>query len=183
MKIFNKILAVLMGIVVVYLSIKDSNYSYLLFMIALVLPFIVKLPNIVTTVYLVYTFIAIFLGGQYHLYRKTDWFDDFAHFGWGLVSGIVGLYLIHYFKVDKNVFFNVFFIIMVSLAFSTVWELFEYASDTLINTNMQRLETGVTDTMTDIVNALLGNILFVIFYIYEKKHKPLLITKLINEIN
>jgi len=184
MKLINRILAVLMGIVVIILTIKNENWSYLLFFIALILPFAIKLPNIATCIFLLYTFAAIFLGGQVHLYRTTEWFDDFAHFSWGLVIGIVGLYAIHYFKIENtSLLFRIVFIVILGLATSAVWEIFEYASDTLVNTNMQRVETGVTDTMTDILNCLWGNILFVIAYFFEQHYKQdLLINSLIKEI-
>ena len=48
------------------------------------------------------------------------------------------------------------------------WEIFEFTADNLFGGNAQRaLETGVRDTMKDIICALLGSILVVIPYIYK----------------
>lgn len=54
--------------------------------------------------------------------------------------------------------------------------IFEFISDYLLNGDAQRvIETGVTDTMKDMICALLGNILFILIYVYNRNKKELCI--------
>ena len=181
MTLINKLLAVIMSLVVIYFSFIDSNVVYLLFVLIIIIPFVVKLPPITTFVYLIYMFLAMFLGMQLHLYRKTLWFDDFAHLLWGLVSGLIGLYLIHYFKLEKQgIIFKILFTFVIFLSTSCMWEIIEYTSDSLFNSNMQRRETGVIDTMNDITYSLVGNVIYIFTYIFT--HKKGIIYKITEEI-
>jgi len=182
--LLNKILAIVLSLIVIYFTYQDSNLTYLLFLIVLSVPFILKLKPIATLIYIVYSFLAMFLGSQVGIYRIVNWYDDIAHILWGFVSGILGIYAIHYFKLNnQKLIFKIFFIFVISLASSVVWEIFEYSCDIIFKSNMQRLETGVEDTMKDMINAFIGNIIFILCYIYELKNKKnLLINKVIGEL-
>ena len=74
--------------------------------------------------------------------------------------------------------------ISITLSVAALWEMFEFTNDSVFGYNAQRvIETGVTDTMKDIICALLGCILVVISYIYEEKNsKKLLISRFLNSI-
>jgi len=67
--------------------------------------------------------------------------------------------------------FIAFFAFCFVIACGTVWEIIEFTSDRLFGTDMQRwLETGVVDTMKDIIEDVLGGlILSVDGYIYLKR--------------
>lgn len=53
---------------------------------------------------------------------------------------------------------------------AVLWEIFEYISDYIFDGNAQRvLETGINDTMQDMIATLLGFIIFAIVYIGKKK--------------
>ena len=61
-----------------------------------------------------------------------------------------------------------YFLVVMSVA--CLWELFEFASDTLLGMNLQHSNNGVMDTMIDILVAFIGGILSSIgYYIVKKK--------------
>ena len=67
---------------------------------------------------------------------------------------------------------------------ASLWEIFEFTTDNLLGGDAQRVvATGVTDTMKDIICALLGSILFSFCYLYEcLKNKTLLIKEFIKKL-
>ena len=74
-------------------------------------------------------------------------------------------------KYDRSsIFFNVFFLLIVTLGLSALWEIFEFTNSKIFDADVQHvLTTGVTDTMRDIILAFLGSILFSTWYIYKAK--------------
>lgn len=184
MRILNKLLALLMGIFVIYYSIIDNNFLHLFFLIALIIPFIIKLPPLLTFSYLIMIFMGIFLGFQVHLYKKTDYFDSLVHLISGMILAIPALWiLIKYQIIDKKFTFNVVFILCFSMAIALSWEIVEYIIDNLVGSDMQRIGTGVNDTMMDVILGTSGTLLFVIFYTIETKlKKKLFINKIIEEM-
>ncbi|CCY27334.1 MAG: hypothetical protein KIC82_05265 [Acholeplasma sp.] len=180
----NKIIALLMSVVIFYLTIINNNISYLLFIIVLIIPFVIKTKPIITFLYLIYTFIAIFMGFQLKFYKLIPWFDDIAHISWGFISSMIAIYLIKYFKLNnQSIIFKCLFIASIYFLTAGIWEIFEFNFDNIFNGNMQRRETGVFDTMNDIINGFIGNLLFILLYIFEYKlNIKLLINNLIDEI-
>ena len=48
------------------------------------------------------------------------------------------------------------------------WEFFEFGMDQLTGSNLQHwIETGVEDTMYDMLAAFIGSVLFLTIYVYE----------------
>lgn len=175
----NKIIAGLLSIVAIIAVIVTHHYSCLIYIIFLIVPFIFKLHALITILYIVFTFIAYFLGIALTLYKTTIWFDGVTHFAWGLLSSLLAIFTLKKFHMydKKHLFFNTVFIVIFSAASSCLWEMVEFAVDHLFNMNMQRVETGNFDTMKDIIVAFIGNVLFVTWYLYENiAHKKGLIT-------
>lgn len=180
MKITNKILSIFLAVLSIVLAIVTKNISYLSYLLFLIIPFIFKINSLITFIYIIYTFLTMFLGTIYGLFRITTWYDDFTHFLWGVLSGLLGIYILDKFKMfDKNkLWFNILFIFIFSLGFSGLWEIFEYGVDNIFNTDMQRVETGVLDTMNDFIISLMGNLIFIVSFWYEYSgNKKLLIKK------
>lgn len=181
----NVFLAFILGFVVVFLSLLKKDITLLLFCLYLVLPFVFKIKPVITLIYLIFGFIAIFLGLQIHLYKTTSWFDIFSHFIWGIVSGLLALIALLKLKVfdKKNIIFTALFIFVFSLATSGLWEVAEFTIDNIFNQDMQRMATGVNDTMKDIIIALFGNITFIFFYCFEyRENKNGLIKKFMDSL-
>ena len=72
----------------------------------------------------------------------------------------------------------------MTLMVAGLWEIFEFTVDNLLGGDAQKvLTTGVTDTMKDIICALLGSILFSFCYLYEcVKNKNLIIKEFIKKL-
>lgn len=131
----------------------------------------VKIPERVEFVYFIFLFLAQFLGSIVNLYASIYWFDSFVHFVSGILTAIFGIAVLVWFgKYDhKSVAFNIFFMIAFSLMVASFWEFFEFTMDRISGGDTQKvIETGVADTMKDMIVACLGAILVSIYYGFEK---------------
>lgn len=148
--------------------------------------FKIKINPLIEFLFLVFIFIAEVLGSVIHFYDYISWYDSFVHYISGILTALLGLILLVYFDKysTKSLAFNILFIISITLMVASCWELFEFASDNIFGYNAQRvIETGVTDTMKDIICALLGCTMIVIMYIYEMlDNKKMLISTFLNTI-
>ena len=146
--------------------------------------FKIKISEGLNLIYIIFIFMAHFLGVICELYNYIYWFDKFVHFLSGVVTSFVAIYLLIKFKKDKNMFFDILYIITLTLAIAALWEVFEYLSSYYFNLDPQKVAlTGVSDTMGDIIVAFLGSILTSISYYFEIKYNyNLLIKKFIKTI-
>ena len=110
------------------------------------------------------------LGCLARFYDKFIYYDLFAHFMFGFLASIIGIYLLNIFKIEKeNIIFNIIFIISITLSFACFWEIFEYFSSMIFKNDPQDvIKTGVKDTMEDVIAALISSILFVFLYIKNR---------------
>lgn len=182
MKIINRLLQFIMiigTIIIAILNISNNNYSrvltYVCMFPVLLIPFILnktklKLNNINIFVFNIFIFLAQFLGCVVNLYSKLSWYDLFMHFMSGFLSFFVAIFILrrisNYDK--KNVLLNSLFIFGIVFLIAGLWEIIEFGSDKLLNLNLQHnLETGVNDTMEDILSAFIGSILAYIPYLIK----------------
>ena len=175
-KLISKILLILMNILTVIIAIIafcNNNYSRVLTYIAifpiLLLPFIInktkyKLTDIETMMYYIFIFLADFLGCVVNLYNTISWYDMFVHFLSGITTFILALIIYKHISKEKNKLLKIIFCMGIVALIAVAWELFEYFMDTCVGMNLQHtLDTGVTDTMQDMLVALLGGLLSSIF--------------------
>lgn len=145
-----------------------------------------KITDNMEFVYVIFIILAHFVGSVVNLYNKVWWYDLFAHFLSGILTAILSLVIMNFLKVynDKNKLFNVIFIISFTLMIASLWEFLEYGADTFLKMNVQHsIETGVSDTMEDMLVAFLGSIIVSILYIIEsKKTKKGFLRKAINDL-
>ena len=67
---------------------------------------------------------------------------------------------------------------MFALLIASLWEFLEYGADTFMHLNVQHnIETGVSDTMEDMLVAFLGSIIVALTYI-----KTNIIIKIVNAL-
>jgi len=163
---FNLFLSICFTIISIITSIILKDFIPLLFILIVLVPYILKLNNIITTIYLIFLFFASFIGGILNVYKLTNWYDSFVHSLWGFLSSYLAIYILTKLKIlnKKNTLFNILFIFIVCLASAAIWEVIEFSVDSLFNMDMQRRLTGVFDTMKDIIVALIGNLVFIMFY-------------------
>lgn len=155
------------------LILKDASI-----IITITLPYIVeKLFKIKIDIntkfaYIIFVFMAHFLGATCELYNKIYWFDKFTHTLSGVLTAYAAILLLKHLKKynKKDRFFNVLFIIAFTLMIASFWEMFEFTANILFGGDAQKVaSTGVTDTMMDIIVAFLGSILYSIIYLFFNK--------------
>ncbi len=130
--------------------------------------FKIKINDGLKFAYILFVFVAHFLGANVELYNKIYWFDKFTHFVSGILTTFVAIFILVKNKHNKNLVFNILFLIFFSLAIAALWEIFEYLSSYYLNLDPQRVAlTGVSDTMGDIIVAFLGAIMVSICYYFE----------------
>ena len=199
MKKLNLLLIIIASLCGVVCSIKliiNGDIYEILISLSIIpvmlVPFIVRklfklnLTPTLECIYLVFTFFAHFLGSILNFYDTVNHYDKLIHFSSGIAVSFLALYLLINFKKynSKKVLFNVLFIISFVLMIAAFWEFFEYSVDIVFKKDAQKvLETGVDDTMGDMIAAFVGAILFNIIYAYEEKtNKNILIKKYIKDV-
>jgi hypothetical protein len=126
----------------------------------------IYIPPDFQLVVVVFVFLTLFLGSVGDLYHRVWWWDIVLHAGSGFLLGIVGwivlFLLIQTDRLPRSIrpslvcFFGVTFAVFVGV----LWEIFEFAVDSIWPAvNMMSHETGVSDTMHDLIVDTLGAIL------------------------
>ena len=198
MKKTNDILIILMIIVntiCMLLSICGKYNSNILVCLSLYLiiflPRIVrkfssKVNDLIELIFLLFILFAQLLGSILHFYGIIYWYDSFMHYISGILTSFLAVIILILFNKydDNDKVFNVIFILSITLMVASLWEIFEFTTDNLLGGDAQRVvATGVTDTMKDLICALLGSILFSFCYLYEcLKNKTLLIKEFIKKL-
>ena len=193
MKKYTNILIFIFSLVSLCFFVRDINLGAndrLLGDISLILVFF--LPRIFSNIfkfkisdalelgYVLFIIFAQFMGSIVNLYNTTWWYDLLAHFVSGIVSAVLALVILKWFNMykDNKKIFNVLYMIMFTLLIASLWEFIEYGADTFLNMNVQHnIDTGVKDTMEDMLIAFVGCILTVIAYLKSK-----IILKIVNAL-
>jgi hypothetical protein len=110
-----------------------------------------------------FVFLSLFLGSATDFYYQFWWWDMVLHISSGFLLGIVGFLALFVLnntdRLPRGIrpsflcFFGVTFAVFVGV----LWEIFEFAVDQMWpHVNMQSTETGVVDTMHDLIVNTLG---------------------------
>lgn len=185
MKKLNNILIFLCSLASVCFLVKDLNLgSYDRLLGDATVPLVLLLPRIISNifkikitsamelVYIIFIILAQFAGSVVNLYNKVWWYDLFAHFLSGILTAILSLVILDWFGIykEKNKGFNFLFIISFTLMVASLWEFLEFGVDTFFGMNVQHsIDTGVRDTMEDMLIAFLGSLIVSISYLVENK--------------
>lgn len=177
-KITRYILVLIMVVMDIYYIISNlinSNFSRLATFLAL-FP-VLLVPTIIEKIlkkkfseefklsYIIFIFLAEFLGSIVNLYSEIYWFDDLTHLLSGVISALIAQLIYQYnIRKDKSNFIKITYIFGFVFLIAGVWEIFEYGMDCFTSSNLQHaIETGVCDTMNDTIDALLGALLYIIY--------------------
>ena len=129
----------------------------------------------------VIAFMAAYLGSKQKFYDKFAWWDRLIHFlsgilfvsfGVALSCGLMGL----------NRFHILLFSLALSISLHVVWEIGEYAIDSLFKTNNQRWQkrssailhtpataiqpAGLVDTMNDTIVCVIGSLFACVVWLF-----------------
>lgn len=119
--------------------------------------------------YYLFLLLALVMGSLLKFYYKIWWFDLFTHFVSGLMTSIIAFIILQENKLVKKKYrgFGFIFILVFTISIAAGWEYFEFICDKLFHGDAQWVvETGVNDTMTDMLIATLAGLLSSIYYLY-----------------
>lgn len=126
----------------------------------------VQIPSEFQVLALAFVFSALFLGEVRSYYDKFWWWDIALHSTSGLLMGILGFLLVYVLNASQKIAFSMtprfvaFFAFIFSVAVGAIWEIFEFAVDSLFGARMQKAmfndPSGLTDTMWDMIVNTIG---------------------------
>lgn len=199
MKKINNVLIFLCSLAAICIFVKDFNTGATdRFLGDLTIPFVLFIPRIIRKifkiklsdamelVYIIFIILAQFIGSVINLYNMTWWYDLFTHFLSGILTAILAIVIMNWFGVyNKNhKWFNILFMISFTLMIASLWEFMEFTTDNIMGSDVQHvIDTGVSDTMEDMLIAFFGSIIVSISYLVENKvSKNGLIKKIVNNL-
>ncbi len=108
---------------------------------------------------------CLVFGSSFRFYDSIKHYDDFLHFWSGFITVKIGFNIIKIVKVSNftSKLLAVILLFFFTMGFASVCEIVEYTLDTLFKMNTQ--QGGLTDTMNDMIDALFGSIIMIIYYI------------------
>lgn len=126
-------------------------------------------PSLIT-LWIIFIFFAHYLGVVECYYNEWKYLDKVTHTFSGVISAVVAGMIVEINHI-KNKSFVILFIFSFTLMCAGVWEIFEFTCDTLFGFDAQLVKrTGVTDTMTDIIVAMLGGLVYLIYYVFTRNN-------------
>lgn len=133
--------------------------------------FRVEIPDKMYYLYVIFLYAAIFLGEVRDFYYTIPYWDMILHTMSGVMIGFIGFSLIDILnneneRVTLSPFFIAFFAFCFAITVGVVWEFYEFTSDGVFRTNMQKFKlkdgtelvgrTALEDTMEDLIVDAVG---------------------------
>lgn len=147
---------------------------------------VLRLPRVMMMALVVFIYASLFLGEAANFYERFWWWDDLLHTFSGLIFGIVGFLLVYVLNARYELRISPLLIAVFSLTFAisigVVWEIFEFTTDALLGTNMQKWNVdpntillgksyqglGLRDTISDLIVDTIGGMVAAVlaYYLY-----------------
>lgn len=128
--------------------------------------FRVYIPPELQLMAIAFVFASLFLGEVRGYYTRFWWWDIALHTTSGFLLGIIGFLLVHVMNEAERIHvhmkagFVAFFAFLFALGVGVLWEIFEFAMDSVFGMNMQKPmlgdPSGLTDTMWDLIVDAIG---------------------------
>ena len=134
--------------------------------------FKLKFTDLMELVYIIFVILAQFIGCVVNVFNTVWWYDLFTHFISGVLTGILALVILNWFKMydPRKKIFNFLYLMFFSLSVASIWEFIEFGAFVFIKLDVQHtLTTGVFDTMEDMLIAFLGSLIVGIICLIEGK--------------
>ena len=147
-----------------------------------------NIPSVMLIMYAVFLYCAIYLGEVRNFYFTMPHWDTILHTFSGVALGALGFSLVSILNKSESLHLHLSPVFVALFAFSfavslgVIWEIYEFFTDSLLNTNMQKfaLESGellvgqaaLADTMKDLIVDMAGAfVMSVIGYVSMKYKK------------
>ena len=134
----------------------------------------IKITDDIEFAYLIFLILAFLFGSIMGGYSRIYWYDSFTHLLSGVFTAFMAIVLLKWLNRynKKDIVFNIIYIILITLSVAVLWECVEFTIDKVLGMDTQKvLTTGVNDTMKDMICALVGSILYSIYYLYNLNKK------------
>ncbi|HHW48973.1 MAG TPA: hypothetical protein GXX14_10220 [Clostridiaceae bacterium] len=177
--IFFRALVVLAGVFAAFNGDWTNLGMSVLTLLIMFLPTIIEkklsidFPSEFEIIVVIFIFAALYLGEIKSYFTKVWWWDIFLHTFSGLIIGAVGFSLVDILNKNERISISLspvfvsIFSFCFALAIGTLWEIYEFAMDSIFGLNMQK--SGLVDTMGDLIVDALGALTFsIIGYFYLK---------------
>ena len=121
----------------------------------------------------IFIMVSSLLGSCFKFYSINN-YDDFLHLYSGILSCNVAYLIIRYFNNEENIkmvnkVFVMIFLFMFTMGVASLWEIMEFSLDNILGTHTQI--GGLEDTMIDMVDALIGAIISIPYFIRKMSDK------------
>ena len=115
----------------------------------------------------IFIMVSSLLGSCFKFY-SINHYDDFLHLYSGVLSCNVAYLIIRYFNNEENIkmvnkVFIIIFLFMFTMGVASLWEIMEFSLDNILGTHTQI--GGLEDTMIDMVDALIGAVISIPYFI------------------
>lgn len=134
------------------------------------------LPPFLNFLVLVLVVLAMDLGNALNFYMRFPFWDVMLHTYFGFMGSVL-LYVIFLMTDGKKMRTAVLLaaVFLSVMGGGAMWEIFEYATDTLLGKDAQQVwasldagKTPVYDTMTDLIVSALGSAVFYLVLLFDK---------------
>ena len=125
-------------------------------------------PDIIKTSFIIFIFVSAVLGGVANFYGNIPFYDKVVHFISGLLISWAFIIAFERFNKNYNITSLIFNLTCFNATVAVLWEFCEFTFDTIFHQSVQR---GNTDTMTDMLVAIIGGALVSIIYINKKMRR------------
>jgi len=153
---------------------------------------IVALPIKLQEFIAIFTVLAMFFGEIMNFYDRFVWWDSMLHFFSGIMLSLIGSNLYQSLSRTNtnspqyNPIVAIVFAVLFAIACGAVWEIIEFAGDSLLGMNMQRWQVsaseqysaiqsmsnlsnpGLVNTMKDIICDVIGSLCSIFFMLPSK---------------
>ena len=127
-----------------------------------------KLPEYIITIWIIFIIMAHFLGVIMYGYEYYPGYDKIVHTFSGILTAAVAIMILEKVKIKRLAFAFIFIIALSSMG-AFLWETFEFVCNILVGGDAQKVaETGVNDTMLDMIVAFIGSLITATIYTIKK---------------
>jgi hypothetical protein len=145
----------------------------------------ISLPTEFEFIFVIFVYAAFFLGEVHGYFTQIWWWDVFLHSLSSVNLGFVGFIILYVIYRAKRITASPILIVLFSfcfaLAIGALWEIYEFAMDSIFGLNMQK--SGLVDTMWDlVVDAGGAFVASLIGYFYIKLDRGPVIKRMLGKV-